>query len=95
MVYFRSCFFITTNGEAQKLINKVYYKFDKIKFIDLSADFRIRNLNEYKQNYNIKHKASDLIKDSVYSISEFVGKKLKILELLLIQDVTLPQYNYH
>ena len=64
------------------MINKVYYKFDKIKFIDLSADFRIRNLNEYKQNYNIKHKASDLIKDSVYSISEFVGKKIKNFRII-------------
>ena len=29
--------------EAQKLVNKVYHKNDNIKFIDLSADFRIEN----------------------------------------------------
>ena len=31
------------NGEAQKLINKIYKKNRKLKFIDLSADFRIIN----------------------------------------------------
>ena len=39
------------NGEAQKLIKKIYYKYKKIKFIDLSADFRIDNSSEYKKNY--------------------------------------------
>ena len=31
------------NGEAQKIV-KNFYKFPKLKFIDLSADFRITNL---------------------------------------------------
>ena len=35
------------NGEAQKLIKKNYIKNDKLKFIDLSADFRIRSSNVY------------------------------------------------
>ena len=39
------------NGEGQKLIKKIYYKFNNIKFIDLSADFRIKNINKYKHNY--------------------------------------------
>jgi N-acetyl-gamma-glutamyl-phosphate reductase len=64
------------NGEAQKIINKIYYKHRHIKFIDLSADFRINNLNEYKANYKIKHKATNLIKHSIYSISEFVKKNI-------------------
>ena len=59
------------NGEAQKLIKSFYYKYKKIKFIDLSADFRISNINIYKKNYNIKHKAKELIKDSLYSLPEF------------------------
>ena len=33
------------NGEAQKVINKLYYKYENLKFIDLSADFRIENEN--------------------------------------------------
>lgn len=64
------------NGEAQKLIKKIYYKYKKIKFIDLSADFRINNSKKYKENYHIDHKAKELIKDSIYAISEFVGNDI-------------------
>ena len=35
------------NGEAQKLIKKIYNKYSNIKFIDLSADFRIQNIKNY------------------------------------------------
>ena len=54
------------NGEAQKLIKKTFFKNKNIKFIDLSADFRITNLKTYKEYYNIKHKASGLLKHSLY-----------------------------
>ena len=59
------------NGEAQKIIKKTFNKYKGIKYIDLSADFRITNKKVYFKNYKIKHKASDLIKHSLYSISEF------------------------
>ena len=48
-----------------------------MKFIDLSADFRIKNPNIYYKNYDIKHKAINLIKNSIYSISEFSEKNIK------------------
>ena len=35
------------NGEAQKLVKKLYYKNPKLKFIDLSADFRLENEKIY------------------------------------------------
>ena len=60
------------NGEAHKLVKKIYYQNKNVKFIDLSADFRITNSKEYKQNYSKEHGAVKLIKDSIYSISEFV-----------------------
>ncbi len=58
------------NGEAQKLIKKIFFKYKKIKFIDLSADFRISNSKIYKKFYNIRHNAKNLIKSSMYSIPE-------------------------
>ena len=39
------------NGEAQRIVKKIYYKYINIKFIDLSADFRLSNSNIYKKNY--------------------------------------------
>ena len=64
------------NGEAQKLIKKKFNNYPKIKFIDLSADFRIKNYDTYLKNYKLKHKAKDLIKYSIYSISEFNKKTI-------------------
>ena len=65
------------NGEAQKIINKTFYKFKRLKYIDLSADFRIKNYQTYYKNYGKKHKSIKLIKYSIYSISEFVKKKIQ------------------
>jgi N-acetyl-gamma-glutamyl-phosphate reductase len=65
------------NGEAQKFIKNNFYKYKHLKFIDLSADFRIQNPKIYKKNYNINHIAKVLIKDAIYSIPEFTKKNLR------------------
>ena len=64
------------NGEAQKLIKKNYYKYKNIRFIDLSADFRISDHKKYKENYKLNHKAKELTKYSIYAISELVKKDI-------------------
>jgi N-acetyl-gamma-glutamyl-phosphate reductase len=64
------------NGEAQKITKKLF-KHKHLKFIDLSADFRIENSKEYKKWYFLKHNAKDLIKQSIYSIPEFTKNKIK------------------
>ena len=65
------------NGEAQILVNKLYNKYQNLKFIDLSADFRLQNAKIYKNTYYKKHKAEKLIKKSIYSITELQKKKIK------------------
>jgi len=65
------------NGEAQKLIKKLFYKYENIKFIDLSSDFRLENHFSYKKNYKLTHKAKNLISKSLYSIAELQNKKIK------------------
>tara|TARA_Y100000389_G_scaffold190293_1_gene214996 strand:- start:1996 stop:3033 length:1038 start_codon:yes stop_codon:yes gene_type:complete len=70
------------NGEAQKLIKKIFNKYKKLKFIDLSADFRITNSSVYKENYKAKHQAKDLIKHSIYSIPEFNKKNIKKFRII-------------
>ena len=64
------------NGEAQKLIKKTFFKYKNLKYIDLSADFRLTNPQIYLKNYKINHKAKDLIKHALYSISELTRKKI-------------------
>ena len=65
------------NGEAQKLIKKKYSKNTNLKFIDLSADFRLSNPKEYQKNYKLKHCAKELIKKSIYSIPELNKNEIK------------------
>ncbi len=70
------------NGEAQKLIKKLYYKYNKLKFIDLSADFRIENELIFKNFYHFKHKAKNLINKSIYSLTELKKDKLKKFRII-------------
>jgi N-acetyl-gamma-glutamyl-phosphate reductase len=62
------------NGESQKIIKKTFNKFKKLKYIDLSADFRITNKKIYHKSYGIIHKANKLQDNSLYSIAEFNKK---------------------
>ena len=62
------------NGEAQKLSK---FLLDKNLLIDLSADFRLKNKNEYLKCYKIKHCAQKLIKNSIYSLPELKKNQLK------------------
>ncbi len=70
------------NGEAQKLIKNLYYKYVNLKFIDLSADFRLENEIKYKKSYYLKHKAKNLIKKSLYSITELNKDKIKDFRII-------------
>ncbi len=70
------------SGKAQGLIKENYHKNKKLKFIDLSADFRISNAKNYEKNYKIKHKAKELIKDSLYSIPELNKNSLSKFRII-------------
>ena len=64
------------NGEAQKIIKKTFFRYKNLKYIDLSADFRITDPAIYLKNYKIKHRASKLIKYSFYAVSELSNKSI-------------------
>lgn len=64
------------NGAAQKIV-KDLYDFKNLKFIDLSADFRIESSKNYKKWYFKNHNAKNLISKSIYSIPEFTKSKIK------------------
>ena len=62
------------NGEAQKIAKILP---NHVKLIDLSADFRIKNYKIYKKWYGINHSCKNLIKNSIYAITEFSRSRLK------------------
>ncbi len=67
------------NGEAQS-ISKYLNKNNLL--IDLAADFRLNTKNEYEKWYKIRHVASNLIKDSIYSIPEISGKLINKFKII-------------
>tara|TARA_B100001758_G_C18377156_1_gene595025 strand:+ start:413 stop:1444 length:1032 start_codon:yes stop_codon:yes gene_type:complete len=69
------------NGGAQKIIKKTI-KYKNLKFIDLSADFRLNDTNNYRKWYKKKHLAKNLISDSIYSIPELVNKDIKKYKII-------------
>ena len=67
------------NGEGQK-ISKLLLSHNYL--IDLSADFRLKNANDYYKWYKIKHTAINNIKKSIYSVPELVGKKINHYKII-------------
>jgi len=62
------------NGESQK-ISKFLLK--KNTLIDLSADFRLKKTSDFLKWYKIKHKAKNMIKNSIYALPEIKSNKIK------------------
>ena len=50
--------------------------FNKIKIIDLSADFRLDNFDVYKSNYGNEHKCKEYIKNFIYGLAEINRDKI-------------------
>lgn len=61
-------FFATPHGVAQSLIPSLLQA--GIKIIDLSADFRIRDISLWEQWYGQRHAAPELIAEAVYGLPE-------------------------
>ena len=62
-------FFATPHGVAQSLVPEILAA--GIRVIDLSADFRIRDINIWEKWYAQQHAAPSLVSDAVYGLPEF------------------------
>ena len=54
----------------------------KTKIVDLSADFRIKDVNIYEQWYQIVHKSPQFIEEAVYGLCEINREKVKKARLV-------------
>lgn len=61
-------FTATPQGFCSSIINEEVLK--KTKVIDLSADFRIKDVNKYERWYGIKHQSPSFIDEAVYGLCE-------------------------
>ncbi|KAK4262855.1 hypothetical protein QN277_028358 [Acacia crassicarpa] len=53
-----------------------------LKIVDLSADFRLRDISEYEEWYGKPHKAPDLQKEAVYGLTEISREEIKNARLV-------------
>ena len=67
------------NGEAQDISR---YLTKNITLIDLAADFRLEKGLNYFKWYKQKHRATNLIKRSLYALPEINGKDLKKYQII-------------
>ena len=68
-------FTATPQGLCASLINEEILK--KVKVIDLSADFRLKDVKVYEEWYKIEHKAPEFIDEAVYGLCEINRDKIK------------------
>lgn len=73
-------FTATPQGLCASLVNEEILSNTKI--IDLSADFRIKDVSTYEQWYGIEHKSPQFIKEAVYGLCEINRDKIKGARLI-------------
>lgn len=68
-------FTATPQGLCSSLVNEDVL--NKVKIIDLSADFRIKDVAVYEEWYKIKHQSPEFIEEAVYGLCEINREKTK------------------
>tara|TARA_B100001758_G_C18311944_1_gene558320 strand:- start:7 stop:1023 length:1017 start_codon:yes stop_codon:yes gene_type:complete len=84
---FKGCdvvFFATPNGVAMDMARELLSH--DIRLIDISADFRLSNVEEWEKWYGVKHTSSDLLKNSIYGLPEIQGQKEKIRNASIVAN---------
>ncbi|MBA3911325.1 MAG: N-acetyl-gamma-glutamyl-phosphate reductase [Rhodobacter sp.] len=68
------CFCALPHATTQEVIAKLPRD---LKIVDLSADFRLRDVAEYQKWYGQPHVAPDLQKEAVYGLTEFYRDEIR------------------
>ena len=73
-------FTATPQGLCASLVSEEILS--KTKIIDLSADFRLKDVNVYEEWYKIEHKAPQFIEEAVYGLCEINREEVKKARLV-------------
>ena len=73
-------FTATPQGLCSSLVSENVLS--KVKIIDLSADFRIKDVDTYEKWYGIKHQSPQFIEEAVYGLCEVNRDKIKNARLI-------------
>jgi N-acetyl-gamma-glutamyl-phosphate reductase len=70
------------HGTTQEIIAAVLAANPAIKILDMSADFRLRDMGVYAQWYGHAHRAPELQSEAVYGLTEFYREKIAAARLV-------------
>jgi N-acetyl-gamma-glutamyl-phosphate reductase len=70
------------HGTTQEIIAAVIASNPAIKILDMSADFRLRDMDVYAKWYGHEHRAPKLQDEAVYGLTEFYRKKIAAARLV-------------
>lgn len=73
-------FFATPHAVAMNTVPALIEKGKKV--IDLSADFRLENIQQWESWYGVEHVAPDLVKQAVYGLPELNREALRSAKLV-------------
>ena len=73
-------FTATPQGLCASLVNEAILS--KTKIVDLSADFRLKDVKVYEEWYKLEHKAPQYIEEAVYGLCEINREKIKGARLI-------------
>lgn len=70
------------HGTTQEITKKVLAEHPKLKFIDMSADFRLDDSETYREWYGHPHQAPELQSEAVYGLTERYRDRIKTARLV-------------
>ena len=73
------CFCALPHKTSQEVISQLP---TSVKIVDLSADFRLRDVEAYAQWYGNPHRAPDMQAEAVYGLTEFYRDQIKSARLV-------------
>ena len=73
-------FTATPQGYLSNLIKRE--DLEKTRFIDLSADYRIKDVSVYEEWYKLKHGSPELLSEAVYGLCEINREKIRDTRLV-------------
>ncbi len=73
-------FFATPNGTAMTMARELLEA--DVKVIDLAADFRIKDIEDWQQWYGMEHVCPDLVASAIYGLPEINREQIKTARLV-------------
>jgi len=70
------------HGTTQEITAAVMAANPAVKILDMSADFRLRDVGAYAQWYGHEHRAPELQREAVYGLTEFYREKIAAARLV-------------